>query len=64
VDLLSLKPAWSTERVLGQSGLHRETLSQIKTNKHKKKQQNNNNNNNNKNPNQQKPKYKIWGAFC
>jgi hypothetical protein len=27
VALLSSKPAWSTEKVLGQPGLHRETLS-------------------------------------
>jgi hypothetical protein len=26
-ELLSLRPAWSTERVLGQPGLHRESLS-------------------------------------
>ena len=28
---LSSRPAWSTERVPGQSGLHRETLSQKKS---------------------------------
>jgi hypothetical protein len=33
---LSSKPAWSTERVPGQPGLHRETLSR-KTKKKKKK---------------------------
>jgi hypothetical protein len=33
---LSSRPAWSTERVPGQPGLHRETLSQ-KTKKKKKK---------------------------
>jgi hypothetical protein len=38
---LSLRPAWSTKWVPGQSGLYRETLSQ--------KNQNNNNNNNNNN---------------
>ena len=27
-DSLSLRPAWSTEQVPGQPGLHRETLSQ------------------------------------
>jgi hypothetical protein len=32
---LSLRPAWSTEQVLGQPGLHRETLSQKQTNKQK-----------------------------
>jgi hypothetical protein len=30
---LSLRPAWSTEQVLGQPGLHRETLSQKNKNK-------------------------------
>ena len=30
---LSSKPAWSTERVLGQPGLYRETLSQKKKKK-------------------------------
>jgi hypothetical protein len=35
---LSSRPAWSTERVPGQPGLHRETLSRkTKTNKQKKK---------------------------
>jgi hypothetical protein len=34
---LSLRPAWSTKRVPGQPGLHRETLSQKK--KKKKKQE-------------------------
>jgi hypothetical protein len=33
VGFLSLRPAWSTERIPGQPGLHRETLSQNKTNK-------------------------------
>jgi hypothetical protein len=32
---LSLRPAWSTEGVLGQPGLHRETLSQKNKNKNK-----------------------------
>jgi hypothetical protein len=36
---LSLRPAWSTERVPGQSGLHRETLSQ-KQNKQNLKRKN------------------------
>jgi hypothetical protein len=36
---LSSRPAWSTEWVLGQPGLHRETLSQ-KTNKQTNKQTN------------------------
>jgi hypothetical protein len=34
--LLSWRPAWSTEWVPGQPGLHRETLS-VKTEKRKKK---------------------------
>jgi hypothetical protein len=34
---LSSRPAWSTDRVPGQPGLHRETLSR-KTNKKKKKE--------------------------
>jgi hypothetical protein len=34
---LSSKPAWSTEWVPGQPGLHRETLSQKKKKKKKKK---------------------------
>lgn len=29
---MSLRPTWSTEQVLGQPGLHRETLTQNKTN--------------------------------
>jgi hypothetical protein len=33
---LSSRPAWSTEYVLGQPGLHRETLSQKNKNKNKK----------------------------
>jgi hypothetical protein len=36
---LSSRPAWSTEWVPGQPGLHRETLSQKKTKKNKKKKQ-------------------------
>jgi hypothetical protein len=32
---LSSRPAWSTERVLGQLGLHREILSQKKKKKYK-----------------------------
>ena len=32
---LSLTPAWSTEQVTGQPGLHRKTLSQKQTNKQK-----------------------------
>ena len=32
---LSLRPAWSTEQFPGQPGLHREMLSQTKTNKQK-----------------------------
>jgi hypothetical protein len=36
-DVLSLRSAWSTEHVPGQRGLHRETLSQKQTNKHKPK---------------------------
>jgi hypothetical protein len=34
---LSSRPAWSTELVLGQPGLHRETLSQKKNKKQKTK---------------------------
>ena len=34
---LSSRPAWSTEGVPGQPGLHREALSQKKENKKKKK---------------------------
>ena len=34
---LSLKPAWFTEGVPGQPGLHRETLSQKKNKKQKQK---------------------------
>jgi hypothetical protein len=34
---MSLKPAWSTEQVFGQTGLHRETLSQRRTGKRKGK---------------------------
>jgi hypothetical protein len=34
---LSSRPAWSTEWVPGQPGLHRETLSQKKNKKKKKK---------------------------
>jgi hypothetical protein len=45
---LSSRPAWSTERVPGQPGLHRETLSR---NNQKTKQ----NNNNNKKPPTTKP---------
>jgi hypothetical protein len=33
---LSSRPAWSTERVLGQPGLHRETLSRETKNKKQK----------------------------
>jgi hypothetical protein len=36
-EFLSLKPAWSTEWVPGQPGLHRETLSKKKKKKKKKK---------------------------
>jgi hypothetical protein len=35
MDLLSLRPAWSPERVPGQPGLHRKTLSWGKENKTK-----------------------------
>jgi hypothetical protein len=35
---LSLRPAWSTERVPGQPGLHRETLSQKKKKRKKRKE--------------------------
>jgi hypothetical protein len=34
-EFLSSRPAWSTEWVLGQPGLHRETLSQKKKKKKK-----------------------------
>jgi hypothetical protein len=34
---LSSRPAWSTERVPGQPGLHRETLSRIKKKQNKTK---------------------------
>jgi hypothetical protein len=37
-EFLSSRPAWSTERVPGQPGLHRETLSR-KTKKKKKKKE-------------------------
>lgn len=33
---LSSRPAWSTERVPGQPGIHRETLSETSTEKKKK----------------------------
>ena len=36
MDLLDLGPSWSTERVPGQSKLHRETLSQKKRKERKK----------------------------
>jgi hypothetical protein len=36
---LSSKPAWSTEQVPGQPGLHRETLSQKTKNQNKNKKQ-------------------------
>jgi hypothetical protein len=48
---LSSRPAWSTERVPGQPGLHRETLSR-KTKKKKKKKKKNQ-------PTKQK---KTWGG--
>jgi hypothetical protein len=37
---LSLRPAWSTKWVLGQPGLHRETLSRKQTKQNKTKQNN------------------------
>jgi hypothetical protein len=37
-SLLSLRPAWSTELVPGEPGLHRETLSQKKKKKKKRKE--------------------------
>jgi hypothetical protein len=37
-EFLNLRPAWSTERVPGQPGLHRETLSRKSKNKTKTKQ--------------------------
>ena len=36
LDLLSSRPAWSTEQVLGQQGLPRETLSQKRKKKEKR----------------------------
>jgi hypothetical protein len=38
VGFLSSRPAWSTKRVPGQPGLHRETLSQKTKPKNKQKQ--------------------------
>jgi hypothetical protein len=45
---LSSRPAWSTDRVPGQPGLHRETLSQKKNKKQKQKKQKNKNKQTNK----------------
>ena len=45
-DCCVLEPASSTDQVLGQPKLHRETLSKIENNNNN----NNNSNNNNKNP--------------
>jgi hypothetical protein len=39
---LSSRPAWSTERVPGQPGLHKETLSRKTKNKTKQKKKNKN----------------------
>jgi hypothetical protein len=56
---LSSRPAWSTQWVPGQPGLHRETLSRKTKNKTKQKQTNKKNpkskNNNNKKTKNQKP---------
>jgi hypothetical protein len=45
---LSSRPAWSTNRVPGQPGLHKETLSRNKTKQNKTKQNKTHNFNNNK----------------
>ena len=52
---LSLRPAWSTEWVPGQPGLHRETLS-------RKNQNQNQYQNQNKNKNYRAPVEPLWYA--
>jgi hypothetical protein len=58
-----LRPAWSTERVPGQPGLHRETLSPEKKNKKTKKNKNKNKTKQKKQKTKQNKKQKEKKVF-
>jgi hypothetical protein len=57
---LSLRTTWSTEQVLGQPELHRETLSHKQTNKQQTQKQNTKQN---KTLHQTVMQAKMWGIF-